>query len=245
MNERNEWSDMEKRWKQRWAVLLMLCLILSVLGAAVPERAAAVQKGTVTATSLYVREGPSTSYDKVQVNGSDVYLRNGETVELLSETDGWYYIETTFYGTDVEGYICGDYLEIEGGISDPQEDGLELPALVTGEGVNIRTGAGTSYESLGMLNREAEVVIRGLTDADDTRWYLVDAVLDGTETTGYMSSDYVELDLEEPVQGSIVPESARPRQGAGETRAYVKNVNTIVALEQGASVTMTEELPVD
>ena len=173
---------MKKQWKRRWAVMLMLCLIFSVLGAASPGRAAAVQKGTVTATSLYVRKGPSTSYDKVQVEGADVYLKNGETVELLSETDGWYYIETTFYGVDVAGYICGDYISVEE-TSDPDEGGLKLPASVTGNSVNIRAGAGTAYESLGKLNQGDEVTVRDLADTGETRWYLVDAVLDGDGIT--------------------------------------------------------------
>lgn len=62
------------------------------------EDAAEPQYGKVTASSLNIRSGAGIDYDKV---GS---LRAGRVVELLSETDGWYQIES--------GYISAEYVTI-------------------------------------------------------------------------------------------------------------------------------------
>lgn len=59
---------------------------------------AAPQYGKVTVSSLNIRSGAGTDYDKV---GS---LRAGKVVEILDETDGWYQIES--------GYISAEYVTI-------------------------------------------------------------------------------------------------------------------------------------
>lgn len=60
--------------------------------------AAAPQYGKVTASSLNIRSGAGTDYDKV---GS---LRAGQVVEIIGASDGWYQIES--------GYISADYVVI-------------------------------------------------------------------------------------------------------------------------------------
>ncbi|WP_313128376.1 SH3 domain-containing protein, partial [Anaerocolumna sp.] len=85
---------MKKFSYYKWfAIILCLALIWpQVFGAQVMHADAATKKGTVTATNLYVRTGPGTSYDKAKVNGTEIFLKKGETVTIQEEKAGWYKI---------------------------------------------------------------------------------------------------------------------------------------------------------
>lgn len=63
------------------------------------------QIGTVTTNgdNLNVRTGSSTDYDII------TQLRNGETVEVTGEENGWYKIVIP----DQDGYVCGQYLRVK------------------------------------------------------------------------------------------------------------------------------------
>lgn len=63
-----------------------------------PAAAAQPQYGKVTASSLNIRSGAGTGYDKV---GS---LKAGKVVEILGQSDGWYQIES--------GYISAEYVTL-------------------------------------------------------------------------------------------------------------------------------------
>ena len=86
---------------------------------------AANATGTVTANSLNVRSGASTSYSVVGK------LTKGETVEILSSNDGWYKVQ---YDDNKTGWSSGKYItknEVKKGI-------------VTANSLNVRSGASTS-----------------------------------------------------------------------------------------------------
>jgi len=61
--------------------------------------------GTTTGTGIAVREGPSTSKDKIGVTGDE-----GTVLTVIGVNDGWY--KVVFEGE--EGYIRSDFLEISG-----------------------------------------------------------------------------------------------------------------------------------
>lgn len=67
--------------------------------------------GTVTANSLNVRSGPSTSYSTV---GS---LSNGTTVEILSRENNWYKISAN----NLTGYVSASYISLS-----PLEKGIDV-----------------------------------------------------------------------------------------------------------------------
>jgi beta-N-acetylglucosaminidase/uncharacterized protein YgiM (DUF1202 family) len=71
----------------------------------------AAQKGTVTASTLNVRVEPSATAAKAQINGTYVYLKKGEMVNILEEEGDWYYISMTFNGKTVKGYVLSDYVK--------------------------------------------------------------------------------------------------------------------------------------
>ena len=67
--------------------------------------------GTVTASSLNIRKGPSTSYSIVGA------LKNGQSV-TITDTDsatGWYKIKTS---AGVVGYASNKYIKVDGQVSE-------------------------------------------------------------------------------------------------------------------------------
>lgn len=73
----------------------------------------AAQTGIVTATSLNVRQGPSTSAERVMLNGHGVYLVKDQTVNILEVVGAWYYISMIFNGKTVKGYVLSEYIKLE------------------------------------------------------------------------------------------------------------------------------------
>ncbi len=60
------------------------------------------------------------------------------------------------------------------------------------EGVNIRSGAGTSNDSLGKLNSNTKVLVNGVGfDANGARWYSLTAYTSSGNIVGFVHSDYV------------------------------------------------------
>lgn len=82
----------------------------------------------ITGGSVYVRTGPSTSYSMYKV------ARRGDTFERLN-TSGW--VAILFEGK--VRWISGKYVSSAG--------------VCTGDTVNVRTGAGTQFPSVGVVHK--------------------------------------------------------------------------------------------
>ena len=95
--------------------------------------------GMVSASSLNVRSGPGTSYEKVRS------LAGGTQIELLETLDGWYRVE--------DGYVSADYITIlDGSISQKQAEivayahkFLGYPYVLGGRGPNKFDCSGLVY----------------------------------------------------------------------------------------------------
>ena len=99
----------------------------------------------VTASTLNVRTGPSTSYSKASYQ-----LTSGELVEVVSVANGWAQL------TD-GNYVSAPYL-MEVTTSD---DGSATTMYVTCRTLNVRTGPSTSYSKVGTLSRGTSVEVVG------------------------------------------------------------------------------------
>lgn len=69
-----------------------------------------------------------------------------------------------------------------------------IQGYVTGNSVNVRKGDSTSYASIGKLNKEHPVTV--LEQSSKTSWYKIEFNLNGKTMQGWMSNQYIRLDVE-------------------------------------------------
>lgn len=143
------------------------------------------KSGTViNADSLNVRSGAGTSYSKI---GS---LKRGQVVTILQTSNGWHKIELS--GGKV-GWVSGEYIKISttsggnsgsnGSEDNNTEESSEIGIVTTGS-LNVRSGPGTSYNSIKKINKNTKVIILESKDG----WYKI-KLSDGT--IGWSSADYI------------------------------------------------------
>ena len=154
----------------------------------------------VSATSLNVRSGPSTSHGII---GS---LKNNEKVEVISESNGWSKIK--YNGK--EGYVSSTYLKDsnEGGTVTPPEQ--TKTKVVTATSLNVRSGPSTGHGIIGSLknNEKVEVI------SESNGWSKIK--YNGKE--GYVSSTYLT-----DYQGG----GTNPGGGSGGSSSEVVNGATV------------------
>ncbi|MBR5020643.1 MAG: SH3 domain-containing protein [Oscillospiraceae bacterium] len=122
--------------------------------------------GTVNTSSLVVRKGAGTGYDKV---GS---VKSGEklTITQLKLVSG------TPWGKISSGWVCLDYVKMN-------KPSSGAPALILGDDLNIRKGAGKSYSVVGQYDKGDVVNILETKTVSGTTW--------GRTSKGWVSMEYV------------------------------------------------------
>ena len=133
----------------------------------------------ITASSLNVRSGPSTSYDAI---GS---LKKGASVKTYGSTDGWYKIK--YNGKTA--YISAKYTSTKAPSGNSSSDSSSASSdtttkkvYVTASSLNVRSGPSTSYSVVGSLKKGAAVTTYGSTDG----WYKIKY----NSKTAYISAKY-------------------------------------------------------
>lgn len=125
--------------------------------------------GTVTASQLIVRSGPGQGYDRVNA------LNQGARVDVLEQIK----VGGTYWGCIKGGWICMDYVSGNGNLSggnsgttNPGSNGGNGigTAVVTGNGLNVRSGAGTNYDTVGALKQGETVTVYEKKDVDGRSW---------------------------------------------------------------------------
>ena len=131
--------------------------------------------GTVTASSLNVRSGPSTSYKIVTT------VKKNDKVNILQSSNGWYKIETT---SGKQGWASSSYISISNNDTNNNTNISENIAIVNTDGLKFRTGAGTSYSIIKVLNKGEKVEVI----SESAGWSKVryDSRL------GYVASQYID-----------------------------------------------------
>ena len=163
---------------------------------------AATDMRTVTASSLNFRSGPSTSHSII---GS---LQKGQQVEYISESGSW--AKVKYNG--VTGYVHGDYLtkSTSTGISTSQGTTQYVNST---SGLNVRSGAGTTYSKLGKLEYKEKVTVLSTSNG----W----AKINYNGQTGYVSSSYLQ---------TTVPGGTTSENNNSSTTTTVKYVNATSGL---------------
>ncbi len=132
-------------------------------------------------SALWVRTGPSTSYDQVQA------LNQGTVVKVVGESNGWYQIEYN----GISGWMSGKYLEKVDGSTTGGSTGGKAPettidktfeVVVSASSLNVRTGPSTDYGKIGSLSNGQRVTVIG----ESNGWYKIN--YNGQE--GWISAGY-------------------------------------------------------
>ena len=122
-------------------------------------------------TTLHIRSGPGTNYTSV---GS---YAAGEHVTILEQ---FTYGDVT-WGCTSKGWISMDYVRLDG-----TDSGESKTGTVNADELNIRSGPGTNYSSVGALYFGDVVTILYEVTVGDTTWGNIDE--------GWISMTYVDLD---------------------------------------------------
>lgn len=126
--------------------------------------------GIVTGDQLNIRSGPGTGYGTV---GS---LSAGDRVNILEQ----FTYDGTTWGCTKNGWISLSYVYIDG-----TDVGQTKTGVISGDQLNVRSGPGTGYGTVGSLNSGDTVEILYQLEVGDTAW--------GCIKTGWISMEYVTL----------------------------------------------------
>ena len=182
---------------------------------------AVVLRGIVKVTDLNIRSEGSTNGERL---GSMNY---GQRVEILEKDGNW--------GRTKDGWICLDYIYQDGTTGSKTANGV-----VTGDQLNIRSGPGTGYGSVGSYSRGDSVKILEQFTYNGTTW--------GCTSKGWISMDYVDVggnssngsnaentDSNGNKTGTVIGNGLNIRSGAGTDYPSVGSLN------YGDRVTIFEE----
>ena len=146
------------------ALLLLALLPLQARAADLDSKAGAV---TVNSGYLNVRSSPSTGGSKVAA------LQKGSYITLISKSGDWWRVE---YAKGKFGYCHSNYITVV--------TGTPVTVKTQSGNLNVRSGAGTSYQKVGSLVK-GETVIRLSQSGSWSR------ILYHGNKTGYVSSQYL------------------------------------------------------
>ena len=174
--------------------------------------------GFVNATGLNLRQSPDT--------GSQVLTtaNSGECIVVLGSENGWYKVS---YNLQV-GYMSADYINVA------TAENAELGyGVVTGSGVNLRSGPDTSYNRVAVASQGDKCYIIGVNNG----WY---KVLYNNQTC-YIRSDFLNL-TEVPYENQAStsqPKYFRQGKAIGSVPSSTTSVSTSVSSSVGSSYTGT------
>ena len=136
-------------------------------------------EGIVTANTLNVRSGPSTSY------GITTKIYKGNKVQILETSNGWHKIKTS---NGKIGWVSASYLTtsvVQQPSTDSSTSQTSYKATVNTDSLNMRKGAGTSYSIITKLSRGTVVDV---LESASNGWKKV-KTSDGT--IGWVSGSYL------------------------------------------------------
>lgn len=214
-----------KKIKRLFGMLLAVMLLITAVAVLIPETYAYAyeeKNGEVSGESVNVRENAGTDSTAI------TKLSKGHVVRVIGEKTAsngglWYQITFEENGVQKSGYMHSAYVKVLSVCMD--KDGY-----VTGDGVNVRSGAGTSNAVIIKLNTGHEVHIKGSTATDTgTVWYHITFTKDEQTYEGFMSSAYIRVAEDTaPVDPSEDPEYEKylEQQGFPESyRTYLRRLH--------------------
>jgi len=155
-----------------------------------PPRPTTVPVQGTTSTQLNVRSEPSTASEVLGI------ITANSIVQIVGKDPGenWWQILYEA-GPDGKGWVTAQYVQTEGNPDIPvigggTEQGTENSAIVIQQ-INIRSGPGTSFDSLGILNANDVTNLTGRNR--DGTWLQIE-FSSGPDGKGWVSSGFVKAD---------------------------------------------------
>ena len=174
-----------------------------------------ILKGIVKVTDLNLRSKGSTDGDRL---GNLTY---GARVEIYEKSDNW--------GRTKDGWVCLDYIYQDGTTGAKTANGT-----ITGSQLNIRSGPGKEYASVGSYNKGDQITILEQFTYNGTTW--------GCTNQGWISMDFVDVgasgnstDSDGNETGTVIGNGLNIRSGAGADYPAVGTLNygdRVTILEQ-------------
>lgn len=133
--------------------------------------------GVSNDTSIYMRKKPtsSTSSSNVVVKVSNA---KGKSFSLIGENDDYYFAQYRGFS----GFVRKQDFDIQANL-EPKA----YLAVVTGDSVNVRRGAGSQYAAIGVAHKDDPV----LALPHNTDWSRISIVLDNEMIMGFISNKYI------------------------------------------------------
>lgn len=161
-------------------------------------------------SSLNLRTGPGTSYS---IKG---LVANGSKVKVIGTEDDW--VKVTVSSSGKTGWIMAKYIGASSGSSSSgsSSGGSSAQSVysVTGETLNVRKGAGTSYTKVATLKKGDAFKVTGSSG----NWFNI-KTFDGV--TGWVSKNYATAGANAVVTASTL----NMRSGAGTGYSVVRSLS--------------------
>lgn len=144
--------------------------------------------GTVTASQLNVRQGPSTNYSVIHT------LWRGNVIKLIGSSNGWYKIQLS---DGRIGWVSSSYINNVTYQSSENITPLSTRGIVTASKLNVRSGPSTSHSVIHLLWKNNNVKVIGRTG----NWYKIQ-LTDGR--TGFVSGNYLKIDSRDSKINTVI-----------------------------------------
>ena len=166
--------------------------------------------GTVTASSLNVRSGPSTSYTVVTT------VKKNDKVNILQSSNGWYKIETS---SGKQGWVSSSYISaLNSNTNNSTNNNTQSNiAIVNTDGLNFRNGAGTSYSIIKVLNKGEKVEVI----SESNGWSKVKH----DSRLGYVASQYIDKATTNYTIKEVNTDGLNVRTGPSTSYATIGKLN--------------------
>ena len=166
--------------------------------------------GTVTASSLNVRIGPSTNYTVVTT------VKKNDKVNILQSSNGWYKIETS---SGKQGWVSSSYISASNSNTNNSTNNNTQSniAIVNTDGLNFRNGAGTSYSIIKVLNKGEKVEVI----SESNGWSKVKH----DSRLGYVASQYIDKATTNYTIKEVNTDGLNVRTGPSTSYATIGKLN--------------------
>ena len=140
--------------------------------------------GYISGNLVNFHTGPGTSYRVIDKLGK------GTELNVLSVGIDWYKVQVE--KTGISGYVYGKYVSLKNPGSTPTPEPPVLPDLgdrgfINANGVNIRSGPSSDYDSLGTLNKDEPLSYEGAYN----NWFKVSALY--ARLVGWVYADFIDF----------------------------------------------------